>query len=96
MDNVEEMDKFLERYNFPNTAALPAPDLRRQRCSDSSGRALLSVAVQPASHESEVCSVASEILISLRMLWRDELSRRFVSKGTRTPEASCLGVGTDL
>ena len=54
------------------------------------------MAVQPASHESEVCSVASEILISLRMLWRDELSRRFVSKGTRTPEASCLGVGTDL
>ena len=67
------------------TAALPAPDLRRERCSDSSGRALLGVAVQPASHESEVCYVASEVLIRLKMLWCDELSRGFVSKGTEDP-----------
>ena len=38
------------------TAALPAPDLRRQRCSDSSGRTLLIEEAQPASHESEVCT----------------------------------------
>ena len=38
------------------TAALPAPDLRRQRCSDSSGRTLLIEEAQPASHEFEVCS----------------------------------------
>ena len=38
------------------TAALPAPDLRRQRCSDSSGRTLLIGEAQPASHESAVCS----------------------------------------
>ena len=63
-------------------AALPAPDLRRQRCSDSSGRAPLIVAAQPASHESEVCSVASEMLIRLRMLSCGDLSRGFVSKGT--------------
>ena len=29
--------------------------------------------------------MASEILIRLRMLWCDELSRGFVSKGTEDP-----------